>query len=75
MLLENNQTSRITKSKEKSPKKLPKQKSNKVLNIGDRANIMKIIPTLPRASLPRFHETALQDVTGQCNREKPFRET
>ena len=28
---------------------------NKVLNTRDRANIMKIIRTWPRASLPRFH--------------------
>ena len=27
--------------------------------------MMKIIPTWPRASLPRFHQTALQDCSGQ----------
>ena len=30
---------------------------------------MKIIPTWPRTSLHRFHLTALQDCTGQCDPE------
>ena len=37
---------------------LPKLKRNKVLNTQDGNNIMKIILTLPRMSLPRFHQTA-----------------
>ena len=39
--------------KRKNPTELPQLKRNEVLNIWDRANIMKIIPTWPRASLPR----------------------
>ena len=30
-----------------------------MLNTWDRANIMKIIPTFPRVSLARFHQSAL----------------
>ena len=37
--------------------------------------IMKIIPTWPRASLPRFHQTALQDHAGQYDPEELFGET
>ena len=33
---------------------------------------MKIIPTWPRASLPKFHQMALQDRTDQSNLEEPF---
>ena len=29
---------------------------------------MKIIPTWPRASLSRFHQTALQDRTGEISK-------
>ena len=32
-----------------------KPKRYKVLNTRDKTNIMKISPTQPRASLPRFH--------------------
>ena len=42
-----------------------KLRRNKVLNIWDRANIRKIIPTWSRASLPSFQQTALQDCTRQ----------
>ena len=40
-----------------------------MLNTQDRAN-MKIIPTKPRESLPRFHQMALQS-----NPEEPYGET
>ena len=39
----------------KTPTELPELKHNKVLQTQDRANIVKIIPTRPRTSLPRFH--------------------
>ena len=31
---------------------------------------MKIIPTWPRANLPRFPQTALQDCTGEVDYDK-----
>ena len=31
---------------------------------------MKIIPTWPRESLPRFHQTALQDCSGKVGYDK-----
>ena len=47
-----------------------------MLNTWDRADIMKIIPTWPRASLPWFHQTAPQDCSGlKSNPEEPFSET
>ena len=52
------------KKGKKKKKKKAKLKRNKVLNIQDRANII-IIPTWPQASLPRFHQTALQDCSGE----------
>ena len=52
------------KSNEKTLTELPKLKRNKVLNTRDRANIIKIIPTWPRVSLPKFHQTALQNRFG-----------
>ena len=36
---------------------------------------MKIIPTWPKASLPRFNQTAFLGRRGQCNPEEPFGET
>ena len=45
---------------ENNQKKKSKLKRNKALNTQDRADIMKIIPTWSRASLPRFHQTALR---------------
>ena len=50
-----------SQKKKKTPTELPKLKLNKVPSTKDRANIMKIIPSWPRASLPRFYKTALQD--------------
>ena len=45
VLLENNQEARMScKKTPKNPSELPELKRNKVLNIWDRANIMKIIP-------------------------------
>ena len=41
--------------RKKTLTELPKSKHDKVLNTQDRADIMKIIPTWPRATLPRFH--------------------
>ena len=32
--------------------------------------IMKIIPTWPRASQPRFHQTALQDCIGEVDKDE-----
>ena len=32
---------------------------------------MKVIPTGPRASLPKFHKTALQDCTGKVVKKTP----
>ena len=57
VLLENDQVARMSsqKKKKKTSTEIPKLKCNKTLNTWDRANIMKIIPTWPRASLPRFH--------------------
>ena len=49
----------MSNQKKKTPTELSKLKRNKVLDTRNRANIMKIIPTWPRASLPRFHLTAL----------------
>ena len=64
-LLENNHAARMSsQKKKKTPIELPKLKLNKVLNTQDRANILKIIPTGPQASLPRFHQTVLQDCSG-----------
>ena len=71
MLLENRHVCLV----KKTPTKLPKLKRNKVLNTWDRANIRKIIPTGPRVSHPGFHQTALQDLIGQCGPEEPFGET
>ena len=65
MLLENNQVAHMSSQK----KKTSKLKHNKVLNTQDRANIMKIIPTWPGASLPMFHKT------GKCDPNEPFCET
>ena len=62
-------------SKEKTPTELPKLEHNKVLNIWDRANIMKIIPTWPKACVPRFHQMALQDWSSCSNPEELFGET
>ena len=45
--------------KRKTPTELPKLKLNKVLNTRNGANIMRIIPTLPRVNLPRFHQMIL----------------
>ena len=56
----------MSSQKKKAPTELPKLKCNKALNTWDRANIMKIIPTWPRASLPRFHQMALQDHSGNA---------
>ena len=53
----------MSSQKKKTPTELPKLKHNKVLNTRDRANIMKIISTWPRANLPRFYQMALQDRT------------
>ena len=39
--------------RKKTPTELPKLKPNKGLNTRDRANIVKILPTWPKASL--FH--------------------
>ena len=36
----------------------------------DRANIMKIVPTWPRASLSWYHQSALQDRTGEVGKDK-----
>ena len=59
----------MSNQKKKTPTELPKLKPNKVLNTCDKANIMKI-PTWPRASLPRFHQTALQDHTGEVGLDR-----
>ena len=55
----------MSSQKKKIPTELPKLKRNKVLNTWDRANIMKIIPTWPQASLPKFPQTALRDYSGE----------
>ena len=70
MLLENNQAERMSSQKKKTPTELPKLKHNKVLNTQDRANIMKIIPARPRASLPRFHQMTLQDCSSEVGLDK-----
>ena len=57
--------STFVKSKEKTPRESPQLKRNEGLNTWDRANIRKIIPTWPRASLFRFHQTALQDCSSR----------
>ena len=49
--------------RKKTLTELSKLKHNNVLNTRDRAYIMKIIPTWSKASLPRFHQTALLDRT------------
>ena len=56
VLHENIQAAHISSSKEK----IPKLKCNKGRNIWGWPN-MKIIPACPPASLPRFHQMALQD--------------
>ena len=61
MLPENNQAAHMSSQKKKTPIELPKLKRNKVISTQDRANIMKIIPTLPSTSLPKFHQKARQD--------------
>ena len=61
-----------SQKKKKTQTELPKLKHNKVLNTWDRANIMKIIPTWPRVSLPRFHQMALQDCTGEVGEDKIY---
>ena len=64
VLLENNQATGIYSQNKKTLTELPKLKRNKVLNTSDRTN-MKIIPTWPKTSLPRFHQTARQNLTGE----------
>ena len=63
VLLENNHAAHMSNQKKKLTE-LPNLKHNKVFNTLDRAN-MKIIPTWPRVNLPRFHQMALQDHTGE----------
>ena len=65
MLLENNQVARMSRQKKKTPTELPKLKCSKVLKTRDRANIMKIIPTWPRTSMPPFHLNGSQDHMGE----------
>ena len=54
-----------SQKKNTAKEKIPDLKHNKMLSTWDRAKIMKIIPSWPRVSLPRF---------SQSNPIKPFGE-